>query len=119
MTRSTTSSIVLADCCGGAGAAEATSAPSPLKIRTGRIDRWMVHVNLHIFLLSSVSHAEFYPHTGRKIDRLIILFRRLEFNLLRRTDGGFVQAMAQAADHVVYMHGAVSQENQINYNVTF
>src|ERR1700730_7183472 len=106
MTRSTTSSIVLADCCGGADAAEATRAPSPLKIKTGRIDRWMVHVNLHIFLLSSVSHAEFYPHTGRKIDRLIVLFRRLEFNLLRCSDGRFVQAMGQAAGHGGFMHGA-------------
>ena len=40
---------------------------------------------------------KFNTHARRKIDGLIVLFCRLEFNLLRRANRGFVQTMAQAA----------------------
>src|SRR5262249_37422011 len=45
-------------------------------------------------------------------------FCRLELNLLRRPDCGFVQPMTQTADHVLYLNGSVCQENHIQDHVT-
>ena len=60
---------------------------------------------------------KFNTHPRRKIDGLIVLFCRLEFNLLRRANRGFIQTMAQPADDPVDMHRAISEENQIQDNV--
>src|ERR1700720_4256276 len=97
MTRSRTSSMVLAVAWGGtgvaAGAAE-TAIAKVLKTRMDRMDRRTADTNLHIFFSPSGSHVEFNSHARRKIDGLIVLLRRLEFNLLCCANSGFIQAMA-------------------------
>src|ERR1700693_5170216 len=116
MTRSITSSMVFAVTWGGAGVAGGTAeiaVAKALKTRMDRTDRRMADTNLHIFFSPSGSHVEFNSHARRKIDGLIVLLRRLEFNLLRRANSGFIQAMAQTADDAVDMHSAVGEENQI------
>jgi hypothetical protein len=88
--------MVLAVACGGtgvAGAAKAATAKVP-KTRMDKTDRRTADTNLHIFFSPSGSHVEFNSHARRKIDGLIVLFRRLEFNLLCRANSGFIQAMA-------------------------
>ena len=59
-----------------------------------KTDRRVADTNLHIFFSPSGRHVEFNSHARRKIDGLIVLLRRLEFNLLCRANSGFIQAMA-------------------------
>src|ERR1700730_7860475 len=97
MTRSITSSMVLAVACGGtgvAGGAEKAAAAKVLKTRMDKTDRRAAGTDLNIFFSPSGCHVEFNSHARRKIDGLIILLRRLEFNLLRRANSGLIQAMA-------------------------
>src|ERR1700730_18627841 len=97
MTRSITSSMVLAVTWGGtgvaAGAAE-TAIAKVLKTRMDSTDRRMADTNLHLFFSPSGSHVEFNSYARRKIDGLIFLLRRLECNLLRRANSGFIQTVA-------------------------
>src|SRR6202140_4460561 len=97
MTRSTTSSMVLAVACGGtgvAGGAAKGAAAKLLKTSMDKTDRRGADTNLQIFFPTSGSHVEFNSHGRRKIDGLIVLLRRLEFNLLRRANSGFIQTVA-------------------------
>src|ERR1700676_3465819 len=97
MTRSTTSSMVRAVACGGAGVAGVAAnaaAARVLKTRMDKTDRRAADTNLNIFFSPSGSHVEFNSHARRKIDGLIVLLRRLEFNLLRRANSGFIQTVA-------------------------
>src|ERR1700692_160545 len=98
MTRSTTSSMVLAVACGGAGVAGGAAKAAAAKVLKTKMDktdrRTGGTTNLHIFFSPSESHVEFNSHARRKIDGLIVLLRRLEFNLLRRANSVLIQAMA-------------------------
>jgi hypothetical protein len=89
--------MVLAVAWGGtgvAGGAAKAAAAKVLKTRMHKTDRRTADTNLNIFFSPSGSHVEFNSHARRKIDGLIVLLRRLEFNLLRRANSGFIQAMA-------------------------
>src|SRR5580704_4020252 len=72
-----------------------------------------------MFLSPSVGQPELNPYSGRKIHRFTLALCRLEFDLLCSFDGGFVEAVSQAADHAVHLDAAVREEHQIQNHVSF
>src|SRR5712691_10576821 len=75
--------------------------------------------NLRMTPPNLVGQAEFNPHTCREINQLAVVASRFEFNLLSCSKRGLVQAVAQTADHAVYLHLAGSQEHHIDDDVPF
>src|SRR5712692_12027508 len=75
--------------------------------------------NLRMTPPNLVGQAEFNPHTCREINRLAVVAGRFEFNLLGCSKRGFVQAVAQTADHAVHLHLAGSQEQHFDDDVPF
>jgi hypothetical protein len=86
--------MVLAVACGVAGGAAKAAAAKALETRMDKTDRRTANTHVNIFFSPSGSHVEFNSHARRKIDGLIVLLRRLEFNLLRRANSGFIQTVA-------------------------
>src|SRR3989475_6240194 len=66
-----------------------------------------------------VGQAEFNPHPCREINQLAVVASRFEFNLLSGSKRGLVQAVAQTADHAVYLHLPGSQEHHFDDDVPF
>src|SRR3989441_124842 len=75
--------------------------------------------NLRMTPPNLVGQAEFNPHTCREINQLAVVASRFEFNLLSGSKRGLVQAVAQTADHAVYLHLAGSQEHHFDDDVPF
>src|SRR5579862_872304 len=72
-----------------------------------------------MFVSPSVSQTEFDTYSGRKIHWLSGTQRRFELDLLRGPHGRFIQAVAQAADHAVDLHGPICQEDHVHNHVAF
>src|ERR1700733_4593734 len=97
MTRSNAWSIVRGwSASAGVFAISGTLAHAP------RINTRIFFDSVRMFISPSVGHPKFNSDYGRVIHRLALALCRFEFDLLRRPDCGFVQAMAQTTHYAIH-----------------